>query len=64
MFSNLHKFVRACQPCQLFLGKQHLASFPLQPVVVEASFQQWGLDFIGELVIDGFSLPQITLHIG
>jgi hypothetical protein len=31
-----------------FGGKQHLASLHLQLVVVEAPFQQWDLDFIGE----------------
>jgi transposase InsO family protein len=40
--------VRGCQQCQLFTGKQKLAALPLQPVVVEAPFQQWGLDFIGQ----------------
>jgi hypothetical protein len=25
-----------------------LPAFPLKPVIVEAPFQQWGLDFIGE----------------
>jgi hypothetical protein len=29
----------------LFTGKQKLAALPLQPVVVEAPFQQWGLDY-------------------
>ena len=33
---------------QLFTGKQKLAALPLKPVVIEASFQQWGLDFIGQ----------------
>ena len=47
IFSNVHRFVRKCEPCQLFTGKQKLAALPLQPVVVEAPFQQWGLDFIG-----------------
>jgi transposase InsO family protein len=32
----------------LFTGKQKLTALPLQPVVVEAPFQQWGLDFIGQ----------------
>ena len=32
----------------MFTGKQKLAALPLQPVVVEAPFQQWGLDFIGQ----------------
>jgi transposase InsO family protein len=40
--------VRCCQQCRLFSGKQKLAALPLQPVVVEAPFQQWGLDFIGQ----------------
>ena len=44
----MHKFVRACQACQLFTGKQKLAALPLQPVIVEAPFQHWGLDFIGK----------------
>jgi ribonuclease HI len=48
IFSDVHQFVRKCEPCQLFTGKQKLAALPLQPVVVEAPFQQWGLDFIGK----------------
>jgi hypothetical protein len=28
--------------------KQRLPTLPLKPVVVEAPFQKWGLDFIGE----------------
>jgi hypothetical protein len=30
------------------VGKQKLPAQPLKPAVVEAPFQQWGLDFIGE----------------
>jgi len=48
VLADVHKFVRACQPCQLFAWRQHLAALPLQPVVAEAPFKQWGLDFIGE----------------
>ena len=48
IFSNVHNFVRCCEPCQLFNGKQKLASFPLHPVVVEDPFQKWGLYFIGK----------------
>jgi transposase InsO family protein len=48
IFSDVHKMVRGCQQCQLFTGKQKLAALPLQLVVVEAPFQQWGLDFIGQ----------------
>jgi hypothetical protein len=48
IFSDVHHFVRKCELCHLFTGKKKLAALPLQPVVVEASFQQWGLDFIGK----------------
>ena len=40
----------SCQPGQLFKSKQKLATFPLQPIIVEAPFQQWGLDFIGVFI--------------
>jgi hypothetical protein len=60
LFIDTHRYVRSCQPCQYFTGKPKLPAQPLKPVVVEAPFQQWGLDFIGELktiqvtVTDGF----------
>ena len=39
IFYEVHKFVRCCEPCQLFPGKQKLASLHLHLVVVEAPFQ-------------------------
>jgi hypothetical protein len=36
-------------PCQFFAGRPKLPDAPLGPVVVEAPFQQWGLDFEGKL---------------
>eukprot|EP00253_Pinus_taeda_P024997 PITA_24997 len=35
--------------CQVFQGKRKLLLLPLNPVEVNAPFQQWGLDFIGEI---------------
>jgi hypothetical protein len=49
IFSDVNIKVRACNPCQLFAGKQKLPALPLVPVKTEAPFQQWGLDFIGEI---------------
>ena len=43
---DVHKMVRGCRQCQLFTGKPRLKALPLQPVVVQAPFQQWGLEFI------------------
>ena len=49
IFSDTHKKVVACHKCQIFEGKRKLVPFPLNPIQVEAPFQQWGLDFIGEI---------------
>jgi len=49
LFSDVNAKVRAYNPCQLFVGKQKLSALPLVPVKAEAPFQQWGLDFIGEI---------------
>ena len=49
LFSDVYQEVRACVPCQKFAGKQKIVSLPLNPIAVNAPFQQWGLDFIGEI---------------
>jgi hypothetical protein len=33
----------------MFAGKHKLSSLPLKPIIVSGLFQQWGLDFIGEI---------------
>jgi transposase InsO family protein len=48
LFSDTHQHVWSCQPCQYFSGKPKLPAQPLKLAVVEAPFQQWGLDFVGE----------------
>jgi hypothetical protein len=49
LFTDVNTKVRTCNPCQLFTGKQKVSALPLVPVKTEAPFQQWGLDFIGEI---------------
>jgi hypothetical protein len=49
LFPDICREVRACIKCQKFSGKKQLKSLPLKPMVVSAPFQQWGLDFIGEI---------------
>ena len=39
IFSDVNAKVRACNPCQLFAGKQKLLVLPLVPVKTEAPFQ-------------------------
>eukprot|EP00253_Pinus_taeda_P021919 PITA_21919 len=48
LFSDVFSFVKSCDKCQRFAGRQQLKSFPLKPVHVNGPFQQWSLDFIGE----------------
>jgi hypothetical protein len=49
MFSDVYKKVRDFLECQKFARKEKLHSLPLKPISIEAPFQQWGLDFIGEI---------------
>ena len=49
LFSDVYKETTKCHRCQIFEGKRKVVSLPLNPISVEAPFQQWGLDFIGEI---------------
>jgi hypothetical protein len=49
LFLDVNAKVRACNPCQIFADKQKLPALPLVLVKVEAPFQKWGLEFIGEI---------------
>jgi hypothetical protein len=49
LFTDVNAKVRACNPCQLFSGRQKLPALPLVLVKTKAPFQQWALDFIGDI---------------
>jgi len=49
LFADVKKFVISCHKCQIFEGKRKLLPLPLKPISTETPFQQWGLDFIGEI---------------
>jgi hypothetical protein len=49
LFTDVCEKIRACDKCQEFSGKQKLKSMPLKPIMASGPFQQWGLDFIGEI---------------
>jgi len=49
LFVDVYKMVKCCHKCQIFEGKQKLQPLPLKPIEVSAPFQQWGLDFVGEI---------------
>jgi hypothetical protein len=43
LYADIHRFVRSRQPCQRFVGRQHLVTFPLQPVICGGTFSTVGL---------------------
>ena len=50
LFRDAHKLVRKCDPYQKFVGKLKISrNTPLKPMEVQAPFQQWSIDFIGEI---------------
>ena len=49
LFADVKNFVTSCHKCQTFEGKRKLLPLPLRPIYTETPFQQWGLDFIGEI---------------
>jgi len=49
IFLDVYKEVSNCHECQIFDGKEKMQSLPLKPILVEAPFRHWGLDFIGEI---------------
>jgi hypothetical protein len=49
IFFDVFSQVRACEQSHMFAGKQKLLSLPLKPIIANGPFQQWGLNFIGEI---------------
>ena len=49
MLKYTYNIVRKCEPCQKCVGKLRNPAFPLQPVIVQYPFQQWGMDFVSPI---------------
>ena len=49
LFAYVKKHVTSYHKCQIFEGKRKLLPLPLRPISTGMPFQQWGLDFIGEI---------------
>ena len=54
IFSDIYKEITNFHQCKIFDGKIKLTPLPLDPISVEEPFQQWGLDFIGEINPNSF----------
>ena len=48
MFSDIYKEITTCHQCQIFYGKRNMVPLPVNPISIEAPFQQWGLDLLGK----------------
>jgi hypothetical protein len=49
IFRDSYAAIRRCLSCQQFSGKMKKVVMPLQSIVVEQPFSQWGLDFVGSI---------------
>lgn len=49
LFKDAHAWVRKCNKCAVFAGKQKLAALPLHPIQAEQPFGKWGLEFISPI---------------
>jgi len=55
IFTDIYKAVMRCHEFLVFQGKIKLLPLSLQPISVYAPFQQWRLDFIGEINPSSFA---------
>ena len=49
LFRDAHAHALKCQICQVNAGRERRPAFPLQPVMVQSLFKQWGLYVVGEI---------------
>lgn len=49
LFADVYKTITSYHECHIFQGRRKLQPLPLKPIEVSAPFQQWGLQFIGEI---------------
>jgi hypothetical protein len=49
LFRDAHTYARNCKTCEMRTRREKRAVVPLQPMNISRPFEQWGLDFIGEI---------------
>jgi hypothetical protein len=49
LFKDAHKFVRRCDPCQRVGKPIPSSAMPLIPILAQAPFEKWGIDFVGPI---------------
>ena len=49
MFTDAHQFARRCDPCQRIGRPTDTSAMPLVPILAQAPFEKWGIDFVGPI---------------
>ena len=42
-------------------GREKIGAFPLEPVTIDNTFEQWGLDVVGEINLNSLKLHKYIL---
>jgi hypothetical protein len=50
LFRDAHTYARNCKTCEMSTKREKREVVPLQLVNISRPFEQWGLDFIGEII--------------
>jgi len=48
-FKDAHAYSQSYEVCQKFVGREYKVVVSLQPIFVEETFEQWGLEIISEI---------------
>jgi len=50
MFLDAHQYVCRCDPCQRIGRPTGTSAMPLVPILAQALFEKWGIDFVDPIV--------------
>ena len=61
LFKDAHAHAHKFQICQVNAGRERRPAFPFQPITIENSFEQWGLDVVSEINSNSSKLHKYIL---
>ena len=61
LLKDAHAHARKCQIFEVNVRRERRPTFPLQPVIIESPFKQWGLDVVGEINLNSSKLHKYIL---
>jgi len=63
VFRDSHSYAQKCKVCQIVAEQERKPVIPLKPVMIYCSFQQWGLDVIGDITLNSSHQHKYTLTV-